>query len=159
MPTRTIAQAADAAANRAGNAAGFGVDSDDKRLYLNTDGTRDPISRDNVRIITEALTLTAEDDGLTVVADATSSLVVTLPATAAGLKFTLVVKQLTSSSGGHAFSPNANDKIMGNGFTSADDKDAICTHSTDREGDSITLVGDGVDGWFITAVTGTWAKE
>jgi hypothetical protein len=41
----------------------------------------------------------------------------------------------------------------------ADDKDAINTAATDRVGDSLTLVGDGVDGWYVVGVTGTWARE
>ena len=31
--------------------------------------------------------------------------------------------------------------------------------SGDRAGDAITLVGDGVDGWYITGLTGTWTRQ
>jgi hypothetical protein len=51
------------------------------------------------------------------------------------------------------------DLIRGNGITPADNKDLICTQATSRIGDSCTIVGDGVDGWYITAITGTWARE
>lgn len=84
--------------------------------------------------------------------------VITLPATAAGLTFTIM-------NGGEdgevvaTVSPNASDKIMGNGFTAADNKDAINTKATAKKGDFITLVGEGVDGWYVTAVKGTWARE
>jgi len=104
--------------------------------------------------------LTAKDDGATVVITHTAgSSVVSLPATAKGLRFTVIVKGLAGGGAGHAVSPVAADKIMGNGFTSADNKDAICSAASDREGDAITLVGDGADGWFIESVTGTWARE
>lgn len=81
-----------------------------------------------------------------------------LPATANGLCFTFVFKVPSGGTGGQV-SPVAADKIMGNGFTSADNKAAINSGATDREGDCITLVGDGVDGWFIDNVMGTWARE
>lgn len=108
--------------------------------------------------VTASKSLTYSDHGKTFEADSTTSVVLTLPATRKGVTYTFVVGQLTTS-GGHALSPNAADKFMGNGFTAADDKDAICSAATDRVGDSITVVGDGVDGWYITAVTGTWARE
>lgn len=86
--------------------------------------------------------------------------VMTLPATVAGLKFTFILAAAGLSTGtGLSISPNAANKIMGNGFTSADDKDAILAGSGDREGDLIELVGDGVDGWYITRVIGTWTRE
>lgn len=86
--------------------------------------------------------------------------VLTLPATVVGLEYTFVLASAGLSAGtGLSISPAAADKIMGNGFTSADNKDAILAGSGDREGDSITLVGDGVDGYYIVAVTGTWTRE
>jgi hypothetical protein len=86
--------------------------------------------------------------------------VITLPPTIAGflLCISLAAAGLSASTG-LQISPNANDKIMGNGFTSADNKDAILAGSGDREGDSITLRGDGVDGWYIVAHEGTWTRE
>lgn len=86
--------------------------------------------------------------------------VVTLPATAAGLRYSFVLAAAgLSAAAGLALSPAAADKIMGNGFTAADNKDAILAGASDREGDAITLVGDGVDGWYIESLTGTWARE
>jgi hypothetical protein len=88
-----------------------------------------------------------------------TSSIVTLPATAAGLRYTLVVGVLPTSGVGHSFSPAAADKISGNGFTPADNKDAVCVVASDRLGDTITLLGDGVDGWIITSHEGTWTRE
>jgi hypothetical protein len=158
MANKVIQKARDAAATYTGSHAGFGVDTDDSRVYVNPSGTRYPINHDYLALKTASFTATTAESGTTYVADSTTSVVCTLPATEVGLKFTLVVGQLTST-GGHAFSPAAADKIMGNGFTAADDKDAICTASGDRVGDSITVVGDGSLGWYITAVTGTWDRE
>lgn len=86
--------------------------------------------------------------------------VATLPATAAGLRFTFVIASTALSAGtGFSVSPQAADKIMGNGFTSADDKDAINSGASDREGDLLEVTADGVDGWYITRVIGTWARQ
>ena len=85
-------------------------------------------------------------------------LVFTLPATAAGLRFTFLVKTLSATTG-LSISPAAADAIHGGGLTSVDDKDLINTAATDAEGDSMTLVGDGIDGWWIESINGTWAKE
>ena len=104
-------------------------------------------------------TLTTADSGSLVIVTGVDK-VLTLPATAAGLFFTIVLAAAGLSSGtGLSISPNSADKIMGNGFTAADNKDAILAGSGDRDGDSITLVADGADGWYITAVTGTWTRE
>jgi len=161
MPVNKIYRGSLAAAQSSGGFSGFGVDGTLGRLYINRDGTREPIATDDVKVETASLTLTAADDGATVIADSTTSVVVTLPDVATcgeGVKFTLIVKQLTSS-GGHAFSPAAADYITGNGLTAVVDKDLICGAAGDRVGDAITIVSDGVDGWFITSVVGTWAKE
>lgn len=102
-------------------------------------------------------TVLASESGNVFVATA-ANVEFTLPATSAGLWFTFVSKVPTAGTGVQV-SPAAVDKIMGNGFTSADNKAAINSGASDREGDSITLVGDGLDGWFIVNVTGTWARE
>jgi hypothetical protein len=104
-------------------------------------------------------TVTTADSGAVIVVTGVDK-VMTLPATAAGLLCRFVLASAGLSSGtGLSISPAAADKIMGNGFTSADNKDAVLAGSGDREGDSITLVGDGADGWYIVAVTGTWTRE
>lgn len=104
-------------------------------------------------------TLTTGDSGATVLVTGVDK-VLTLPATVAGVWYRIVLAAAGLSAGtGLSISPNSADKIMGNGFTSADDKDAILAGSGDREGDAITLVGDGVDGWYIAGVTGTWTRQ
>lgn len=104
-------------------------------------------------------TLTAADSGALVIVTGVDK-VLTLPATVAGLVYTVVLAAAGLSAGtGLSISPNSADKIIGNGFTAADDKDAILAGSGDRAGDAITLVGDGVDGWYITSLTGTWTRQ
>lgn len=111
-----------------------------------------PVTTTNV-----SLTVTAAQSGTTFVATA-EDCVFTLPATANGLTYTFT-NSVSSTSVGVRVSPAAADKIYGNGFTPLDDKDAINTPATDREGDAITIVGDGSAGWFIRSVNGTWARE
>ena len=104
-------------------------------------------------------TLTHADNGSTILVDAADK-VITLPATSKGLKYTVVLHVSgLSASTGLSVSPAALDAIHGNALTSVDDKDLINTGATDAEGDSVTLEADGVDGWYITAINGTWAKE
>ena len=104
-------------------------------------------------------TVTAEDSNSIIIVTGVDK-VMTLPATAEGLKYTFVLAAAGLSVGtGLQISPAAADKIMGNGFTSADDKDAILAGSGDREGDSITIIGDGSLGWYIVGVVGTWTRQ
>ena len=110
----------------------------------------------DVRNRTTSLTLTAEDSGSIFIAGAVD-LVFTLPATDFGLVFTFVVKT-PSVTTGLVVAPVAVDKVMGNGFTSLDNKGAVNTPGTDREGDLIEVTGDGLDGWYITRVVGAWAR-
>lgn len=115
-----------------------------------------------VDVLTAAYTATKEDDGKTFLAGAVASVVVTLPSSDAdteGMELTLALTGLASSGAGHAFSPQAADSIIGNGFTEAANKDAICSAASDRVGDSITLQSLGNGQWLITSVTGTWARE
>ena len=74
------------------------------------------------------------------------------------LAYTFIVKTLSATTGAQ-ISPATADAIHGAGLTSVDDKDVINTAATDAEGDMVTIVGDGVDGWWITELEGTWAKE
>lgn len=143
-----------------GNAVGFGADEDGviRGNVSGTAGDTFAVPGWRIKTVTASVTATAADNGTLFIADSTTSVVVSLPATAKGLTFGLVVLQLTTV-GGHAFSPVAVDSIAGNGFTVADNKDAICSAASDRVGDMLVLIGDGVNGWYISTVTGTWARE
>lgn len=84
----------------------------------------------------------------------------TLPATVEGLEYTFILAAAGLSAGtGLSISPNAADAIHGAGLTSVDDKDLILAGGGDAEGDTVTIRADGVDGWYITSVFGTWSKQ
>jgi hypothetical protein len=95
--------------------------------------------------------------------------VITLPATTAGATF--IIRNggvpVTSGPAGSssnksvlvAISPNASDKIQGNGLSAQDNKDLLNTKATSAVGDEVTLVGDGTDGWLIQSIVGTWPRE
>lgn len=103
-------------------------------------------------------TVTREDSGAIFYATA-ADVVFTLPATEAGLEFTFIVG-VASGATGVAISPAAVDKLTGRGIaTPADDKDLINTGATDVVGDSVTIRGDGVDGWYVVDSEGIWARE
>lgn len=97
-------------------------------------------------------TLNEGDNG--VVQNVTVDCTVTLPSTVVGTSYILRVgaDNVTLN-----ISPAAVDKIMGNGFTSADNKDAIFTDQP--IGSYVRLVGDGVNGWMVAEVHGTMTQQ
>lgn len=100
-----------------------------------------------------AVTVTAADSGKTFVSNAVDA-VYQLPATSAGLTYTFVAGVLSATTG-LSVSPAAVDKIIT--AAKADNADFINTAATDVVGDSVTIIGDGVDGWLVVATRGTWA--
>jgi hypothetical protein len=114
----------------------------------------------NVRTLTADTTLTPADSGSLIVLNAAASKTITLPSAATpGLRFTLVHQVATSSGAGHLIDPAGTDLVRGNGVTPAAGKGIVNTQATSRIGDAIELVSDGVSAWYITNLTGTWARE
>lgn len=111
----------------------------------------------NLAAATQALTAAQSGQKFVGAVDA----VFTLPAAAAGTKGVWYEFETgaVSAGVGLAISPAAADHIRGNGLTAVDNKDLINTAATDRLGDSARIYCDGVDGWVIEHVIGTWAKE
>lgn len=108
--------------------------------------------------VTGNKTLAITDVGI--VQNVTASATITLPATVVGYVFIIRNGGSGSTDGAVTInvSPNASDKIAGNGFTATDDKDAINTLG--RGGiDELCLVGDGANGWFVLWSSGTWTRE
>lgn len=102
-------------------------------------------------------TLAEADVGKIIDVD-TDAKVLTLPATVVGMRFRI----RNAGADGAVLvtvSPNAADKIMGVGITSADNKDLLNTKATAKKGDYIDLLGDGVNGWYVQELRGTWARE
>lgn len=97
-------------------------------------------------------TLDEGDGG--VVQNVTVSSTITLPATVASTVYIIRVGKegITVN-----VSPNASDKIMGNGFTSADNKDLIFTNQP--AGSYVMLIGDGTNGWQVARINGTGTRE
>ena len=101
-----------------------------------------------VTAITGATTLAEGDSG--VVQNVTATATLTLPATVVGTSYPI---RVGASGITVTVAPNASDKIMGNGFTSADNKALIFT--SQPVGSFVQLVADGVNGWFVQRVHGT----
>ena len=102
-------------------------------------------------------TMLPDDSGKITYVD-TDAKTMTLPSTVVGLTFTFV----NSGADGAVLlkvAPAAADQIVGNDFTETDNKAALNTKATAKTGDRITLFGDGVLGWYITEVQGTWVLE
>lgn len=112
-----------------------------------------------VNLAAATQTLTAAQSGEKFVGAV--DVIFTLPAAAAATKgvWYEVETGAVSAGTGLSISPAAVDHIRGNGLTSVDNKDLINSGATDRLGDMVRLYCDGVDGWVIDAIIGTWAKE
>lgn len=97
-------------------------------------------------------TMTADESGSIIIVTAADK-VITLPATQAGLTYTVVLGNGGLSAGtGLSVSPAAVDKID----AGADDADFVNSGASDTVGDSVTMVGDGAGGWYAINVQGTW---
>jgi hypothetical protein len=93
---------------------------------------------------------TLDEGDAGVVQNVTATCTVTLPATVAGTAYIIRVGApgITVT-----VAPAAADKIMGNGFTSADNKALIFT--TQPAGSYVALHADGANGYFVARVNGT----
>lgn len=116
--------------------------------------------------ISGVTTLDASDCGKTHFVDAAADDdLITLPATIAGCELRFVYVGADDSCL-IELSPNANDGIHGLctlaasivEFSGTDDADVKLTKATSGTGDSMTLIGDGSVGWYVTACNGIWAN-
>ena len=104
---------------------------------------------------TAAYTVLEEENGA-VFYTATDAVVFSLPSTKKGLQYTFV----NSGADGAALveiDPAAADLIVGNDLIGSDGGKLSNTKATAKRADTVTLVGDGADGWFIIASLGVWA--
>ncbi len=129
-----------------------------KALVAGANGEISGIRR-KVNLAAATQTLTAAQSGEKFVGAVDA--VFTLPAAAAGTKGVWYEFECGALSSGVGLSldPAAADHIRGNGLTSVDNKDLINSGATDRLGDMVRVYCDGVDGWVIEEIIGTWAKE
>lgn len=115
-------------------------------------------------LATDNVVLTAADCGKTL-AIATDAKTYTLPATVAGCRYTFIN---AGANGNNIVElvPNAADQVFGTVtlassvvvVAGAAGEHVVNTKATAKRGDSMTLVGDGADGWYIVASTGIWAE-
>lgn len=86
------------------------------------------------------------------------AVVITLPATAAGLDF-VIANGGANGAVLATISPAAADKIMGADLAGVDDKDRINTKATAKRLDFCHLTYGGADGYLVVQERGTWAAE
>lgn len=119
----------------------------------------DPYGRFAVReTVSDNKTLDAEDSGKLFWVD-TDAKTITLPAIAAGLSGGLIVNGGAFGTVAVTISPAAADMILGPDITGADDKDLINTKATARRGDRCQLIAGDADGYMVTELVGTWARQ
>lgn len=103
-------------------------------------------------------TLDAQDTGKVFFVD-TDAVVITLPAIADGLGGVKVVNIGAYGTVAVTLSPAAADMILGPDITGADDKDLINTKATAKRGDYVKLDLGDADGYVVTEMSGTWARQ
>jgi hypothetical protein len=164
MANKRIAALSGGAADWSANAPGFAFDSDDYILRANVDGTQRPYACDHVVTLDAAYTVSEEESGTTFVLSATTEFAVTLPAPAAGLKYTFIVGAAPSSASYTVVTNGGSAVIHGLAVTSdvntaAADADATAGTAADTitfvdskavVGDRAELVSDGTN-WYATA--------
>jgi hypothetical protein len=126
---------------------------------FNAHGYRDPYAARTVReTVSTNKTLDAEDTGKLFWVD-TDAITITLPAVAAGVFGVQIVNGGGFGAVAVTISPNAADSILGPDITAADDKDLINTKATAKRGDYVVLDSGDADGYLVTELRGTWARQ
>lgn len=122
-------------------------------------GFVDPYGNRTVRETLSAnKTLDAEDTGKVFFVD-TDAFTITLPAIADGLGGCKIVNIGAFGAVAVTISPAAADMILGPNITGADDKDLINTKATAKRGDYVVLDLGDADGYVVTEMVGTWARQ
>jgi hypothetical protein len=105
-------------------------------------------------------TLDAQDCGklFAVTADADND-AITLPAIADGAAGFVILHVGAFGATKVVIDPAAADMILGPDITGADNKDLILTKATARRGDYVKLEGGDADGYHVSELRGTWARE
>jgi hypothetical protein len=122
---------------------------------------KDPWAHKTVREeLTGTKTFDAQDCGkLFCVTAAGDADALTLPAIADGLSGITIMAIGAFGTTAVTIDPAAADMILGPDITGADNKDLICTKATQRRGDFVTLIAGDADGYMVTEMRGTWARE
>jgi len=109
--------------------------------------------------VTGNKTLDAGDSG--VVQNVTATCTVTLPAVAAGTSGVTYLIRVGDEDLTVTVSPNSADKIVGNGFTAADDKDLIFTTQPAGSYVVLTAVNEATtdSAWTVQRILGTATRQ
>ena len=104
-------------------------------------------------------TATAADSGL--VLNFTSTATLTLPAVAAGTSNIVIIARVGDEGITLTVSPNSADKIVGNGFTAADDKDLIFTNQPAGSYVVLQCTNEATtdSAWVVQRILGTATRE
>lgn len=130
-------------------------------VEFNAGTYKDPWAHKTVReTLTGTKTFDAQDSGkLFCVTDAGDADALTLPAIADGLGGITILAVGAFGSTAVTIDPAAADMILGPDITGADNKDLVCTKATQRRGDFVTLDLGDADGYVVTEMRGTWARQ
>ncbi|OGA96884.1 MAG: hypothetical protein A3E79_04195 [Burkholderiales bacterium RIFCSPHIGHO2_12_FULL_61_11] len=122
---------------------------------------KDPWAHKTVReTLTGVKTFDAQDSGkLFAVTAAGDGDALTLPAIADGLNGITILAVDAFGTTQVKIDPAAADMILGPDITGADNKDLLLTKATQRRGDFVTLDFGDADGYAVTEMRGTWARE
>lgn len=109
--------------------------------------------------VTTNKTLDGGDSGI--VQNVTASVTVTLPAVAAGTAGLTAIVRVGAEGKTVTVSPNSGDKIVGNGFTAADDKDLVFTNQPAGSYVQLMAVNEATtdSAWVVQRILGTATRE
>lgn len=128
-------------------------------VQYDVDNFVDPYGDRTVReTISINKTLDAQDSGKVFFVD-TDATVTTLPAIADGLGGVKIVNIGAFGTVAVNLSPAALDMVLGPDITGLDNKDLINTKATAKRGDYVVLDLGDADGYVVTEMVGTWARE
>jgi hypothetical protein len=83
----------------------------------------------------------------------------TLPAVADGFAGAVILYVGPFGGADITIAPHADDMILGPDITGANDKDLVLTKATARRGDYLKLGNSDADGYHVTELRGTWARQ
>lgn len=118
---------------------------------------RDPFAGWRHELKSGNYTVDAEDAGKFIWVD-TDAVVITLPSVG-GIAAFRVGNIAAYGVSGVAISPAAADMIEGPDITAADNKDIINTKATAARGDWVQVNDGDANGWSVSQMVGTWARE
>lgn len=125
-------------------------------VAFDLDADRDPWEGYTAETVSANKTLDEEDTNKVFFVD-TDAKTITMPAVLA--LHCAIVNAGAFGTVEVTISPNANDGIASSVGASTDDKDLINTKATANRGDYAKIEYGDADGWQVTELKGTWAKE